>query len=442
MHLLYSAALAFALLLSAPWWLWRLLTTDKYSHGLEERLGGVPARLRASKPDDNTLWIHAVSVGEVLTVSGLVKRLQEKFPGWRIVVSTTTFTGQTLARERFGAENVFYLPLDFAFAIRPYLTHLRPRLLVLAETEFWPNLLRMAKSSGARIAVVNARISDRSFPRYRSFRGWLRPVLANIDLFLAQSETDKERLLAIGADAARVQVSGNLKFEVKAPPEITLVNALRTAMSDWGVPSVIVAGSTVSGEEDFLIDAFKEVLRAQPDALLILAPRHPERFDAVADLIRYARLPLIRRTEWKGDEELKGAVFLLNSIGELGAVYALATLAFVGGSLVPRGGHNILEPAQFGVPILVGPHTENFRDIVSIFRRANAVRVVPPLNIISETLLLLADTKERERLGRAAKETFHAHAGATQRTLDALEVLLWMPSTLQPKSAAEKAATP
>src|SRR5277367_4683919 len=215
MYLIYSLLLALALVLTSPWWIWRMLTTGRYRQGLNERLGGVPERLRAAtKPEQPVIWVHAVSVGEVLATTQLLRELQVKFKEWRIVVSTTTATGQALARERFGEANCFYLPLDFAFCIEPYLDLLQPRMLLLAETEFWPNLLRLAKKSGARIAVVNARISDRSFPRYKFFRHEMTAILEDVDSFLAQSKLDQERLIAIGADSARVQFTGNLKFGV------------------------------------------------------------------------------------------------------------------------------------------------------------------------------------------------------------------------------------
>jgi 3-deoxy-D-manno-octulosonic-acid transferase len=423
---LYSPLLALTLLLALPYWLWQMLRSGKYRAGLLERLGRVPPHL-ARTGDQPCIWLHAVSVGEVLASSGLIEELRRRFPDWRLVVSTTTQTGQALARERFGPENVFYFPLDLGFAIRPYLDALRPRLVVVAETEFWPNFLRLAKQAGARIAIVNARISDRSFPRYRLARGLLRRILAPVDLFLTQSKLDSERLVAIGAGRDKVHFTGNLKFGVLAREDRPIVGRIRAALP----PSapVLVCGSTADGEEAILLTAFREIRTKHPHAVLILAPRHPERFDAVAALVAQYRLPLIRRSQWQ-DATLAGSVLLLDSIGELASLYALATLAFVGGSLVPRGGHNILEPAQFGKPIYVGPHTANFRDIVGIFRAADAVRVVTAANIVYEWELLLASPQSQHDLGKRAFEVFSSQVGATQRTLEALEVLLWKPSEL------------
>lgn len=431
MYFAYSILLALALLVTLPWWLVRMARSGKYRAGLAERLGRIRPGLRATGPDENCIWIHAVSVGEVLAVSGLIAALPARFPGWRVVVSTTTLSGQQLARSRFGEADVCYLPLDLPFALRPLFTQLRPRLLVLAETEFWPNLLAIATAHGIRVAVVNARISDRSFPRYRRVRGLLKNVLAAIDLFLAQSEADRDRLLAIGAPGARLQVSGNLKFDaLPAATEPPLVPQVRSALAP--AAPVIVCGSTVAGEEEILIAAFRQVRAEHPDAVMVLAVRHPERFDGVAQLLTRTAASFIRRSAWRPEASatLRGTVLLLDSIGELAALYALATVAFVGGSLVPRGGHNILEAARFGKPIVVGPHTGNFRDIVGLFTAPRAIRVVTAETLAGEWLRLLARPEERQELGDRALAVFQAHQGATARTLDALEVLLWMPASI------------
>jgi 3-deoxy-D-manno-octulosonic-acid transferase len=424
MYLLYSALLALAVFLGLPVWLMKMTRHGKYRAGLGERFGRVPKRI-IRKSGRGAIWVHAVSVGEVLAVTGLLKQMQQRWPARRIVVSTTTATGQQLARSRFGAENVCYFPVDFAFAIRPYLRTLRPELVVLAETEFWPNFLRLVHASGARIVVVNARISDRSFPRYRRFRSWMKRILGAIDLFLAQSNEDAQRLVQIGAEPEHVQVSGNLKFDMAIPSPPPIVADLRAAIEQSGAGPVIVAGSTVEGEEPLVIGAFRRVLEKYPNALLILAARHPERFGQVADLFAASGLKFWRRSQWGTDRDLRGGIFLLDTIGELASLYALADVAFVGGSLVARGGHNILEPAEHGAPTIVGSHTENFRDIISLFQRANAVIVVPDAPALRDAFLrLLADPAECHRLGERGRELVCANAGATARTLDAIAGVL------------------
>jgi 3-deoxy-D-manno-octulosonic-acid transferase len=423
-YFFYSLALALGMLLSLPYWLYQMLRRGKYRSGFFERMGKVPARLNLEPArGQRILWVHAVSVGEVLAVSGLVEELKRALPEHRIVISTTTDTGQELARRRFGAENVLYFPLDFAFAIRPYLQALQPELVVLAETEFWPNFLRLTHASGARIAVVNARISDRSWPNYRRFRWALRRMLAHVDLFLAQTDEDRARLQSIGADATRVQVVGNLKFDLMRPAPPPIVEALRRALASEGAGPVLVCGSTVEGEEPLLLKAFENVRVAHPRAVMLLAPRHPERFEEVAILLQRLGMPFCRRSRWQG-EPLAGGVLLVDSIGELAALYTLADVAFVGGSLVPRGGHNIIEPAQHGVAIVTGNHTENFRDIVGLFQSRDAVRIVGPAELPLTMMQLLADGAERKALGRRAAETMQSQTGATARTIEMLKALL------------------
>ena len=453
---LYSALLVITLVLSAPWWLWQMLRYGKYRSGWSERLGSVPRQLRAHEGAP-TIWIHAVSVGEVLAVTRLIAEIKVELRNYRIIVSTTTDTGQKLARQKFGEQNVFRAPLDLPWAVQAFLDALRPRLLVLAESEFWPNLLHNAQRSGAAVAVVNARVSDRSLPRYQRFRWLFMRVLADVDLLLAQSEEDARRLIAIGAPAERVHVGGNLKFEVKPPARGDVHAWLTGAIHRDGIGPVIVAGSTLEGEEAMLLEAFRAIRSRYAEAMLILAPRHPERFDAVAALLRWSGLPYTRRSSLNdlplipmsgmsgapevlsdrlnpgtsgapeqapGPSSLAGAVLLLDSIGELASIYEFADLAFIGGSLVPKGGHNVLEPAYFGVPILVGPHTENFRDIVDIFRRADALRVVTSETLTPVVLDLLVNWEERERLGRNARDVMQSQQGATHRTAEALLALL------------------
>ncbi len=422
MYFLYTLGLALWLLLGTPVWLLQMRRHGKHRASLRARLGRVPEHLR--RQPTPVIWVHAVSVGEVLAVSGLVAELRARHPRTPVVVSTVTDTGQKLARQRFGAENVFYFPLDFAFAIRPYLENLQPQLVVIAETEFWPNFLLLAHGSGARVAVVNARISDRSFPGYRRVRRWLARVLQNVDLVLAQTDQDRERLLAIGAPAERVRVAGNLKFDVPPPQPPAVVEQLRSALALAEAGPVIVAGSTVEGEEPLLLRAFETLLTRHPRAVMILAPRHPERFNHVAAMIADLGIRFWRRTEWQPSRPMAGGVFLLDSIGELASLYALASVAFVGGSLVERGGHNILEAAQYGIPVLVGPHTENFRDIVSLFREAGAVRVAGPAELPLTLAELAENESERRLMGQRALATLQAHRGATERTLQALEGLL------------------
>jgi 3-deoxy-D-manno-octulosonic-acid transferase len=426
MYALYSALLAFTLALTLPYWLLQMMRHGKYRAGLRQRFGAVPTTLTRGG-EEPLIWIHAVSVGEVVAVSAVVAGLRQKLPTHRVVISTTTSTGQKLAIRRFGAEDVFYFPLDFAFAIRPYFNALRPRLVVVVETEFWPNFLRLAKRSGAYIAVINCRISNRSLPGYRRLRLWLPKLLertlANVDCFLAQSDEDRRRLVEIGAREGKVTVAGNLKFDVAPPVLPKIVTSLGENFAYSGAGPVLVCGSTLEGEEGSLLSAFRNILANHPKAVMVLAPRHPERFAEVAALVESLGFPLWRRSLWSGDP-VAGGIFLVDSIGELAALYSLATVAFVGGSLVPRGGHNILEPAFYGVPIVTGNHYENFRDVVNFFVSRNAVRIVGLAELPLVLMELIDSDSERATLGRNALAALESQRGATDRTVVTLLELM------------------
>jgi 3-deoxy-D-manno-octulosonic-acid transferase len=415
MLVLYSVALFLVLLIGSPYWICRMATSGKYREGLSERLGFIPKRLRRRDPLP-VIWLHAVSVGEVLAASSLIAQLSIRANGYRVVVSTTTRTGQKIARDRFGAENVFYFPLDFAFAVRAYLRALQPRLLVLLETEFWPRMLTECHRAHIPIAVVNARISDRSWPRYFKLRRLWRKMLAPMALVLAQSEEDAERLMAIGA--GNVEVSGNLKFDIRVARPAPVTQALRQFLNPD--QKVIVCGSTLEGEEEMLLDA------VPASCITILAPRHPERFAVVVQLLKRRGARWLRRSEWlRAPERLRpGTVLLLDSIGELASVYSVASLAFIGGSLVPSGGHNPLEPAQFAVPILMGPHYENFRSMVEVLKSVQAIQIITPETLRSSIADLLDRRDEAAAMGERARAIFDSEAGGTDRTLTRLLALV------------------
>ena len=418
--LLYSFLMSLSLVLAAPWWLWKMLSTGKYREGLLERLGRVPARLRYSgAPRPAAIWVHAVSVGEVLAAGRLIEELERAFPERTVYVSTTTRAGQTLARSRLGAERVFYLPLDFAFAMRAWLRFLRPALVVLVESEFWPRMLVECRRAHIPIAVVNARVSDRSWPRYQRLRLLWRPLLRSLALVLAQSQRDAERLRSLGAQGA-LSV-GNLKYDVRASAEEQVTAELQLRLPSDA--AVIVCGSTLAGEEDLLLHALP-----LSRVITILAPRHPERFDEVAGLLAARHIPYVRRSSWlpsavrRGNVDVltAGSVILLDSVGELASVYALATLAVVGGGFLWPGGHNPLEPAQFGVPVVVGSHYANFREVVEGLLKANAVVLADASGLPATLARLLSDPEERRLLGERGRRVFEQEAGATRRTLSAL----------------------
>jgi 3-deoxy-D-manno-octulosonic-acid transferase len=432
--LVYSALLAGVLVVGAPWWLFRMATSGRYRAGLAGRLGVVPAGLADSVKGKRVVWLHAVSVGEVMAATELVRELRRSLPGWKIAVSTTTETGQQLARERFGAESpVFYLPLDFAWVVRRYLRALQPKMLVLMESELWPNLMDVCAREGIQVAVVNARVSDRSLPRYLWLKALWRPLLREVSLFLAQSEENARRLKRIGAPEDRVRVSGNLKYDLRAAGESEMTRLLGERIS--AEAKVVVAGSVLEGEERALLQAWHEVLRSVPEAWLILAPRRPERFGAVAGLMEEAGWAPLRASRLRdgisgaGDAPSSAVsaqprAILLDTIGDLASVYSLGDVAFVGGSLVPSGGHNPLEPARFGVPVVMGRSSENFREIVAAMQGTGAIRIVGDGELAGALIDLLQREDEARRMGARGREVFAAEAGATGRTVTALLGLL------------------
>ncbi len=420
MMFLYSVALTSALLLSAPVWGWRMLRQGRYRAGLRDRLGSIPERVVRSTRGRPLVWLHAVSVGEVQAASRLVEEMRAALPGYAIVVSTTTPTGQQVARERFGVDNVFFYPLDFAFAVRTYLRVLQPRLVVLMESELWPRMIVECARRGIPVAVVNARVSDRSLPRYMALRALWRPLLRRISLLLAQSDEDARRWRAIGVPAGRVFTTGNLKYDVRVPQETPLTVLLRKHLPT-GV-KVLVCGSTHEGEEVLLLDCWR---KTGLEGVMILAPRHPERAAQVEQLAAARAFHLERLSAWRLAPAgiASGAVLLVDTVGELASLYALATIAFVGGSLVPRGGQNPLEAGRFGVPVIMGPSYENFREVVHGMRDAGALHLADSREICTALQTHLQTAGDGE-LCRNVLAYVEANGGATARTLAALTSLL------------------
>jgi 3-deoxy-D-manno-octulosonic-acid transferase len=430
---LYSLALLLVLVAGSPYWLARVIASRRYREGLAGRLGRVPAQLRATVAGQQVVWLHAVSVGEVLAAGRLVTELETALgKNWIVVISTTTATGQALARERFGAGRVFFYPLDFAWAVRDYLTAIQPKLLVLMESELWPRMLVECERAGVPVAVVNARVSDRSFRRGMKVKAVWGGVLRRVGLFAAQSEEDGRRLVAMGAREERIKVAGNLKYDIRAAPDTAMLHVLRPLFADR---RVVVAGSLLDPEEEQLVTNWWELLTGAPDAILILAPRHPERFGAVARLVEGAGIVVRRASELVtlsngeglepgGARLASGTVILLDTIGDLAGVYGLADVAFVGGSLVKRGGHNPLEPAQFGVPVIMGNSFENFREIVQTMRDAGGISIVQDVaGLKVELTRYLADREAGLAMGERGRAVYEAKSGATARTVKLLTAL-------------------
>jgi len=445
-YFIYSLLMGLAAFLLAPYWLVEGMRHGKYFSNLGERLGfSFPGLAKLPAQSTGAIWIHAVSVGEALSSITLARRLKEAYPKRPLIISTTTKTGQQLVRERMPfADAIIYFPLDWAFCVRRALGAVRPSVVLVLETEIWPNFLREAGRRKIPVLFVSGRISDRSFARYQSYLGvfafflrpFLRNALSNASAFLMQSEKDAERVRVLGAPAERVRVSGNLKYDLELPRPTPLSNWLATEIKRSGRSPIIVAGSVVATEEPHALIAFGTLQGEYPKALLVLAPRKPECFDEAAELIDESHRKFIRRSRLPipGPAQPHAiqssdhstipddvTVLLLDSIGELASLYGLADGAFVGGSLVSAGGHNILEPAAFGKIPVFGPSMENFAEIAARFVAAGAaVQVESPEDVGVAWIELFRDSPRMKEMGATARRLVEDSRGATDRAMTEL----------------------
>ena len=428
MYLIYSLLTLVVFVVVSPYFAYQALRYRKYVGSLSQRLGYLPVSFNLDA--EESVWIHAVSVGEVLTARALLPALRETYPSFRVFMSTTTMTGQQLARENLqGIDGVFYFPFDLAFIVKRTLRLVRPRLFIMMETEIWPNLLRACQRQGIKTVLVNGRISSRSYPRYRAIRPLFKRVLARIDRFCAQSDETAQRLIDLGADPARVTVTGSLKFDsLERPTTGSSVRPGDRVLRYFRVSDrrhVVIAASTLRGEEAAVLRAFRRIKAKARDALLIVAPRNAERFGEVVQLSEQAGFHVARRSELPIDAEPRADIVVLDTIGELARLYQVATVVFVGGSLVDAGGHNILEPAVFGKPIVFGPHMQNFKEIGQSFVVSGAALQVRSEREFEETLFnLLGDPARRAGLGAAARALVEANRGAKDRSMRVIEELL------------------
>ena len=431
MHVLYTLAIMLAAIVLSPWFAYQAVRYRKYIGSVTERMGRLPVSFNLD--GDPSIWIHAVSVGEALMTRALIPDLRKRYPGLRIFLSTTTMTGQQIARTRLhDLDAVFFFPFDLPIFVNRTLRLVRPRLFVMMETEIWPNLLRACRRQNVKTILVNGRISTRSYPRYRLARGFFAKVLADVDRMCMQSDESARRIIDIGADPAKVVVTGSLKFDSVDSPMAPGRGAARVLRFFRVPPSrpVFIAASTLKGEESFVLAAFAAVRRAHPSTLLVMAPRKPERFFEAETLARAEGLRVLRRTELAVDAEPKADVVILDTIGELTHLFQIATVVFVGGSLVDQGGHNILEPAVYGKPVVFGPYMQNFAEIAETFVQQHAaIQIAHPSELPAVILRLIGDPVERARLGAAARALVDANRGATPRTLDAIAGLLPPPGS-------------
>lgn len=429
MYLIYSFLVTLGVLFTAPYYLWKR-RTELAGSRWRERFGLLPEALQ--QEGRGAIWVHAVSVGETLAIVRLVSDLKSACPERKVFLSTVTPAGRAAGESRLPAlAGRFYLPLDWSGAVGAVLKRIQPALLVIVETELWPNLLRATGQFGTRIILVNARLSARSFRRYRLLRPLMRRVLDPVDAICAQTAEDAERFRELGARPERIVLAGNLKFDAEPPRFAPFPALLENALNLAGRGPVLVVASTMPGEEALVLEAWGKARARYPTALMVLAPRHPARFDEVAGILAASGHGYVRRTQLAGDEEQISRqvsapeVVLLDSIGELAGVLSLAQVVFVGGSLVPTGGHNILEATYWAKPVVFGPHMENFRDIARLFLEAKACLQVRNEEELAEILLkLFGNPTAAEQWGRRGKKVLEGQTGATGRVLKQIERLL------------------
>ena len=428
MYVVYSLLILMFGAIASPYLVYQAVRYKKYIRSLGQRMGYLPVSFNLDGED--SIWIHAVSVGETMTVRALIADLKRRYPNLRIFLSTTTMAGQQVARRNVqDVDAVFYFPFDLTFIVRRTLRLVKPRLFIMMETELWPNLLRQCKRTGVATLMVNGRISNRSYPRYKLVRPFFKKVLADVDRFCMQSEESARRVIDIGADPSRVVVTGSLKFDsLEKPAAASLERGQNRVLRYFRMTSgrpVIVAGSTMREEEQYVLQAFRRIKSSVTNPLLVLAPRHPERFSEVAQLARDQAFVTTRRSDLPIDAEPRAEVVVLDTIGELAQVYQVATAVFVGGSLVDSGGHNILEPAVHGKPFVFGPHMHNFKEIADAFVANDAAIQVNSPRAMEEALLaLLTDPVRRARLGAAARALVESNRGAKDKTLAVVAQLL------------------
>ncbi len=430
-NLLYAmTAFAFAPLLA-----WRVLRRGKAIAGWVEKLSG---RVTIRPTQQPRIWLHAVSVGEVNLLAHLLPRLKQKFPGWDYVVSTTTPTGRELAERKFGAENTCFFPFDFTWSVEAALVRIQPELIVLAELEFWPNLLRTAQRCGIPIAIVNGRLSDESFRWYKRCRWLLRSSFAKLAGVAAQSQEYAQRFVELGVDSSRVAVTGNMKFDgAKSDRDNSTTHQFNRLLGRTSDQVIWLAGSTQDPEEQIVVQCYAALRTWSPQLRLIVAPRHPERCDSVIAEIQSQGFVAVRRSKIDQSLPLRGdEILVIDTVGELAAWWGVCQIAYVGGSMGDRGGQNMIEPSAFGCAVSFGPNTKNFRDVVSLLLTDDAAVLVQDAGDLQQFVQrCLEETAWRDEMGTRAQRLVLAQTGATEQTIGLLANLIDLPNQANEKAA-------
>ncbi len=416
MFILYDVVFLLYSLLYFPY----LILTKRWHRDFGQRFGVFPKNFEVKLGKGKNVWIHAVSVGEVMAIEGFIQQLKIRYPDHQIVCSVTTKTGYELAQQRLSDQAcVIAAPLDFSWVVDIFTAMIKPRVYIAAETEIWPNLFARLHKDQTPIAIINGRISDRSFGRYQKIKFLLKTVLNHVSIFAMQSQGDAARIISLGAPAERVHQVGNIKFD-----NVPLQQSLKDSDFNPAHP-VWIAGSTHPGEEKIILDAFKQAKANFPDWQLMIAPRHVERTEEIIDLVKAAGFNYLKFSDISNKAFDKDAVIVVDTIGHLRSLYAHASLVFVGKSLCVGGGHNVIEPAMFGKAIIIGPMMANFRDIVASFKAEEALVQVNDVPAFEAAVKeLMGDAHKRNCLGKWARMVIDNNQGATERTLTLIEPCL------------------
>lgn len=427
MYFIYDTFLYVASIIASPYFLCKLVFTEKHRMGLSQRFGKLPQSLIDIAQSGKSVWIHAVSVGEVAAAIPFIDEFRKMFPEYRIFLSTVTATGNQFAKKIKNIDGLFFFPFDYSFAVKKALKHINPNIFITFETEIWPNFLKYAQDMKIPCILVNGRISPDSFRRYKKAKFFFKHILRNFSAFCMQTEQDRTRIIELGAEKRKVRVTGNTKFDALVSKEenADVKNKFTKLFGIGENDKIIIAGSTHKGEEEKVLDAFECICQKASNVLLILAPRHPERFPEVTKLLQDRNIDYILRSTLNETERKRQQVIILDTIGELSKLYTIADVVFIGGSLVSTGGHNAIEPASLEKPVVFGPYMYNFTESANLLLEGKgAIQISDEAELAACLLKLILDPEYAEQIGKIAKEIVQGKKGASKRNLEIISGFL------------------
>ncbi|MCK4401498.1 3-deoxy-D-manno-octulosonic acid transferase [bacterium] len=426
-YFIYNTLLYFISIIAAPYFLCKLVFYKKHRMGLSQRFGKLPQSLIDTAQSGKSVWIHAVSVGEVAAAMPFIEEFRKMFPKYRIFLSTVTATGNQFAKKIKNIDGLFFFPFDYLFAVKKVLEHISPNIFITFETEIWPNFLKSAQDMNIPCILINGRISPDSFKHYKKIKFFFKHILKNFSVFCMQTEQDKTRILELGAEKRKVRVTGNTKFDALVSKEenTDIKNKFIKIFCIEENDKVIIAGSTHKGEEKKVLDAFQYICQKASNVLLILAPRHPERFQEVTKLLKNKNISYILRSTLAKTKREKQQIIILDTIGELSKLYTIADVVFIGGSLVPTGGHNVIEPASLGKPVVFGPYMYNFTESAKLLLEGKGAIQIPDEAGLADCLLkLILNPEYAKQMGDTAKRIVSEKKGASKRNLEIISRFL------------------